>query len=160
YTMRKGTHAAQKLPTNLNEVCHEQFLQLVLTICDDVIMIGQEEKRACTLLAGISAADDLLPWQILMTGKSKCSLSSIHAHSYDEAMSLKFQFAFSKTNTYWSTFEMMCMYVTDILVLFWMEKKEELGVPPDQPCILQLNCWTVHHSVAFHTWLNKTYDWI
>lgn len=193
YTMRKGTRAAQKLPTNLNEVCCEQFLRLALTIRDDVItfpqflvnidqtnivyqpasgytyevigskqvsMIGQEEKRACTLLAGISAAGDLLPWQIIVVGKTKCSLPSACARSYDEAMNLKFQFAFSKTDTYWSTFETMCMYVTDILVPFWMEKKEELGVPPDQPCILQLDCWSVHRSVAFRTWLDTTYDWI
>ncbi|KAG1869712.1 hypothetical protein C8R48DRAFT_580975, partial [Suillus tomentosus] len=41
YTMRKGTRAAQKLLTNLNEVCREQFLQLVLTIHDDVITFPQ-----------------------------------------------------------------------------------------------------------------------
>jgi hypothetical protein len=193
YTMRKGTHAAQKLPANLHDVCREQFLRLALTIRDDVItspeflvnidqtnivyqpasgytyevigskqvdVVGQEEKRACTLLTGISAAGDLLPLQIVLVGKSKRSLPSVHAPAYDEALQMKFQFVFSKTDTYWSTFETMCMYVTDILVPFWMQKKEELGAPPDQPCILQLDCWVVHRSVAFRTWLDTMYNWI
>jgi hypothetical protein len=41
-----------------------------------------------------------------------------------------------------------------------MEKKQQRGVPLDQPCILQLNCWVVHRSIAFRTWLDANYDWI
>ncbi|KAG1722970.1 hypothetical protein EDD22DRAFT_790241 [Suillus occidentalis] len=41
-----------------------------------------------------------------------------------------------------------------------MEKKWQRGVPLDQPCILQLDCWVVHHSIVFCTWLNANYDWI
>ncbi|KIK96282.1 hypothetical protein PAXRUDRAFT_138820, partial [Paxillus rubicundulus Ve08.2h10] len=33
-----------------------------------VAIIGQEEKHACTLLVGISAARDLLPWQVVYDG--------------------------------------------------------------------------------------------
>ncbi|KAH7903349.1 hypothetical protein BJ138DRAFT_1020789, partial [Hygrophoropsis aurantiaca] len=37
WTMRRGTRAAQKLPKNCDELCHEQFLRLALTMHDGVI---------------------------------------------------------------------------------------------------------------------------
>lgn len=125
-----------------------------------VAIVGQEEKRAFTLLVGISAAGDLLPFHIVHDGKSKRSLPSPNAPCYNEALELKFQFVFSNTDTYWATFETMCTYVTGILVPFWIEKKQQRGVPLNQPCILQLDCWSVHRSVAFRTWLDVNYEWI
>ncbi|KIK91472.1 hypothetical protein PAXRUDRAFT_149437, partial [Paxillus rubicundulus Ve08.2h10] len=184
YTLWKATHATQKLPTNVEDVCLEQFLRLALTVCDDVItsgtfhvnidqtniiyqpvnnytyeklssrqvaVAGQEEKCACTLVCGASNDGDLLPFQIILQGKSNRSLLSPKAMGFDDATKLKFQF---------STFETMCSYVTAMLVPFWTEKKHHLNVPLDQPCILQLDVWVVHHSVTFHTWLDKNFDWI
>ncbi|KIJ10096.1 hypothetical protein PAXINDRAFT_86586, partial [Paxillus involutus ATCC 200175] len=43
---------------------------------------------------------------------------------------------------------------------FGMKKKQKLGVPLNQPCILQLDCWVIHCSIAFHTWLDVNYEWI
>ncbi|KAF8835885.1 hypothetical protein BDN67DRAFT_992295 [Paxillus ammoniavirescens] len=147
------TCAAQKLPPNLDEddvITHAEFLvnidqtNIVYQLANahtyevvgakQVTIIGQEDKCACTLLVRISAAGDLLPWQ--------------------------FQFDPSHTATCWSTYNTMCMYVTDILVPFWNEKKQKLGVPLDQPCILQLDCWVIHRSIAFCTWLDVNYEWI
>ncbi|KAG1860554.1 hypothetical protein C8R48DRAFT_544650, partial [Suillus tomentosus] len=125
-----------------------------------VSIVGREEKRACTLLTGISAGGDLLPFHVVYDGKTKRSLPSSKAPSYNEALGMNFQFVWSNTDTYWSTFETMCTYVDGILVPFWMEKKRQRGVPLDQPCILQLDCWVVHRSIAFRTWLDANYDWI
>ncbi|KAG1898802.1 uncharacterized protein F5891DRAFT_903164, partial [Suillus fuscotomentosus] len=44
--------------------------------------------------------------------------------------------------------------INGILVPFWMAKKQQQGVPLDQPCILQLDCWVIHRSIAFRTWLD------
>ncbi|KAF8833634.1 hypothetical protein BDN67DRAFT_916562 [Paxillus ammoniavirescens] len=193
WRMRKSTRAAQKLPTNVDEVCQEQFFRLALTICDNVIhspvfyvninqtnvvfqpitsstyeeirlkqvaVVGQEEKRAFTLVVGISAAGDLLPFQAIYQGKSKCSLPSPSAPSYNEAMRLNFKLEFSNTDTYWSTYDLMCSYVTDILVPYWMKAKLDVGALTDQECVLQLDVWTVHRAVAFRTWLDVTWPWI
>ncbi|KAF8837349.1 hypothetical protein BDN67DRAFT_909386, partial [Paxillus ammoniavirescens] len=65
-----------------------------------VAIVGQEEKCACTLLTGISGTGDLLPWQNIYNGKSKCSLPSPNALCYNEAVQLKFQFVFSNMSTY------------------------------------------------------------
>ncbi|KIK99616.1 hypothetical protein PAXRUDRAFT_114326, partial [Paxillus rubicundulus Ve08.2h10] len=32
--------------------------------------------------------------------------------------------------------------------------------PNSQECILQLDVWSVHQFVQFHTWLDKHYPWI
>ncbi|KIK73788.1 hypothetical protein PAXRUDRAFT_59581, partial [Paxillus rubicundulus Ve08.2h10] len=37
WRMCQSTHTAQKLPTNVNEVCLEQFFRLALTIQNNVI---------------------------------------------------------------------------------------------------------------------------
>ncbi|KAG2039926.1 hypothetical protein BDR03DRAFT_932973 [Suillus americanus] len=164
WSFRCATHAAQKLPKNADECCLEQFLQLALTIHDcaifhpsfypantstyevkgskQVAVLGQDEKRAFTTLVGISAAGDALPFQIIYCGKTKCSLPATTSAQHKEARQLGFKFCFSNTNTYWSTFDLMCSYVLDTLVLYWTCQKELVGAPPDKECLLQLDVWS------------------
>ncbi|KIK95919.1 hypothetical protein PAXRUDRAFT_125271, partial [Paxillus rubicundulus Ve08.2h10] len=125
-----------------------------------VAVVGQEEKCACTLVCGVLNGGKLLPFQIILQGKSKCSLPLLKSPGYEEAEKLGFKFVVSNMDMYWSTFKMMCRYVFDILVPFWNEKKKCVDAPADQPCILQLDVWVVHCSVAFQTWLDKNYSWI
>ncbi|KAH7917361.1 hypothetical protein BV22DRAFT_976149, partial [Leucogyrophana mollusca] len=125
-----------------------------------VAVIGQEEKCAFTLVVGISSIGDLLPFQVIYGGKSLRSLPKRTSSQFAEATKLGFKVEFSNTDTYWSTFELMCRYVTDILVPYWTRQKILHGASPDQECILQLNVWVVHRSVAFRTWLDTTYTWI
>lgn len=125
-----------------------------------VAVLGQDEKQAFTTLVGISAAGDALPFQIIYCGKTKCSLPATTSAQHKEAQQLGFEFCFSNTDTYWSTFDLMCSYVSDILVPYWTRQKELVGAPPDQECLLQLDVWSVHKSIAFWTWLNDTYPWI
>ncbi|KAG2343785.1 hypothetical protein BDR05DRAFT_883749, partial [Suillus weaverae] len=190
YTIHQGTRAAQKLPPNVDNqflplsltirddvIPYPEFLVNIDQTnviyqpakgctyehigLKQVAIVGQEEKKcAFTLLVGISAAGDLLAFHIVHDGKSKHSLPSPNAPCYNEALELKFQFVFSNIDTYCATFETMCTYVTGILVPFWIEKKQQQGVPLNQPCILQLNCWSVHCSLAFRTWLDINYEWI
>ncbi|KIK78336.1 hypothetical protein PAXRUDRAFT_164261, partial [Paxillus rubicundulus Ve08.2h10] len=64
-----------------------------------VAMAGQEEKHACTLVCGVSNNGDLLPFQIILQGKSNCSLPSPKTTGFDKATKLKFQFVLSKIDT-------------------------------------------------------------
>ncbi|KAH7903348.1 hypothetical protein BJ138DRAFT_1194697, partial [Hygrophoropsis aurantiaca] len=125
-----------------------------------VAIVGQEEKRAFTLVVGISAADDLLPFQAIYQGKSKCSTPSCNSPCYDEAVDLGFRLEYSNTDTYWSTFDLMCSYINNIAVPYWEVKKQQFAAPHDQECILQLDVWVVHRSVAFRTWLSTNWPWI
>ncbi|TDL14855.1 hypothetical protein BD410DRAFT_845671 [Rickenella mellea] len=108
-----------------------------------VAVVGEEEKCAFTLVAAVSGAGDLLPFQAIYKGKTKRSVPSDIAPRRDEAEQLGFRLSFSNTDTYWSTFELMQEWVCDILVPYWMRKKEELFVNPSQECLLQIDVWSV-----------------
>ncbi|KAG1837853.1 hypothetical protein DFJ58DRAFT_862112 [Suillus subalutaceus] len=125
-----------------------------------VAVIGQEEKRAFTMVVGISASGDALPFQVIYCGKTARSLPSKSTPQFKDAQDLGFQLCFSNTDTYWSTFQLMCDYVRNILVPYWTRQKELIGAPDDQECILQLDVWSVHKSVQFRTWLDQQYPWI
>ena len=125
-----------------------------------VAVVGKDEKRAFTLLVGISDFGDVLPFQAIFQGATQRSCPSRDSAFYEEAMNLGFKFEFSNTDTYWSTFDLMCKYVREILVPYFMEQKKRAATHDNQECILQLDVWTVHRSVAFRTWLDQNYPWI
>ncbi|KIJ10719.1 hypothetical protein PAXINDRAFT_28855, partial [Paxillus involutus ATCC 200175] len=125
-----------------------------------VAVIGQEEKRAFTVVVGISASGCTLPFQIIYCGKTARSLPAKKTSQFREAQELGFKLHFSNTDTYWSTFELMCDYVCNILVPYWAKEKEQVSAPDDQECILQLDVWSVHKSIQIRTWLDKEYPWI
>ncbi|KZP02799.1 hypothetical protein FIBSPDRAFT_769955 [Athelia psychrophila] len=193
WVLRRTTRAAQKLPTNVDEILMQNALRLAHTCRDGVIfdaafdvnidqtqitlqpgttstyeergskqvaVLGAEEKRAFTLVVGLSASGDLLPYQAIYRGKTIKSLPSPSSPGYAECIALGFQFEFSSTDTYWSTFATMCTYVNNILVPYWNTQKERVGASPDQECILRLDVWSVHRSVQFRTWLDQTHPWI
>jgi hypothetical protein len=125
-----------------------------------VSVIGQEEKRAFTVVNGILARGHALPLQLIYEGKTSRSLPSKSTPQYKEAMELKFKISYSSMHTYWSTFPLMCEYVNNILVPYWEEQKVLLDALADQECVLHLDVWSVHRSIQFHTWLDMTYPWI
>jgi hypothetical protein len=81
-----------------------------------VAIIGQEEKQVFTMLVGISASGDALPFQVIYCGKTACSLPSKTTPQFKDAQDLGFKLCFSSTDTYWSTFPLVCNYVRNILV--------------------------------------------
>jgi hypothetical protein len=45
-------------------------------------------------------------------------------------------------------------------VPYFEEQKEKLGLPPDQCSIWLIDCWSVHHSEEFLSWMWKTHSTI
>ncbi|KAF9222183.1 hypothetical protein BS17DRAFT_709145 [Gyrodon lividus] len=43
----------------------------------------------------------------------------------------------------------------EVCVPYWTKEKITAGASLDQECILQLDVWVVHCSIAFHTWLDS-----
>ncbi|KAG2364286.1 hypothetical protein BDR07DRAFT_1280054 [Suillus spraguei] len=66
-----------------------------------VAVLRQEEKRAFTIVNGISAKGHVLPLQLIYKGKSSCSLPSKSTPQYEKAMQQKFKISYSNTHTYW-----------------------------------------------------------
>ncbi|KAF7798423.1 hypothetical protein EIP86_009644 [Pleurotus ostreatoroseus] len=120
-----------------------------------VSVLGHEEKRAFTLLVGVSACGEVLPFQAIWKGKTAASLPSSTARMRAEADQLGFRFESSKTDTYWSTFETMCSYIDHILTPYLDRKKRELGLSHDHMAILQLDVWSIHRSEQFSTWIQE-----
>jgi hypothetical protein len=122
-----------------------------------VSVVGTEDKRSITTMTGCTQAGDALPLQVIYQGYSERSLPSEGVPGYDEAMQLGFRFVYSKTKTYWSTQATMRDYIDNILVPYFQKKKEELGLPPEQKSMFTMDCWSVHKSSEFRTWLRENH---
>ena len=102
----------------------------------------------------------MLPFQAIYSGKSPASLPTSTAPGYSKATGdLKFRFEYSKSDNHWSTMETMKSYVTNILVPYFESHRANLKLP-NQICIWQIDCWSVHRSLEFRSWMATTYPWI
>ena len=125
-----------------------------------VEVVGKDERRSFTLVVGISMSGEVLPFQVVYTGKTPASLPTSSAPNYIRATEeLKFRFESSGNDTYWSTVKTMQSYVTNILVPYFESHCQRLGLP-NQLCIWQIDAWSVHRSLEFRTWMWKHYPWI
>jgi hypothetical protein len=125
-----------------------------------VEVVGLDEKRGFTLLVGISLNGEVLPFQVIYRGKSPASLPSPSAPGYKKAtQKLKFCFEYSGTDNHWSTIRTMKSYVSDILAPYFESHQQQLQVS-NQICIWQIDCWSVHRSLEFRSWMTATYPWI
>ena len=125
-----------------------------------VEVIGKDEKHAFTLMVGISMSGEVLPFQAIYAGTTGRSLPTHNAPNYTKATEkLKFLFESSGNDTYWSTMKTMQSYVTNILVPYFESHRKQLNLP-NQLCIWQIDCWSVHQSLEFRSWMQKHYPWI
>jgi DDE superfamily endonuclease len=123
-------------------------------------VVGEDEKRAFTLVPSISASGRLLAMQAIYLGKSEASCPRKGAPHYDEAMNLGFKIKFSNTNNYWSTLQTMKDLVNEIIEPYFEETKKVLGLPLNQCTIWKIDCWSVHKSKEFMTWMEETHPTI
>jgi hypothetical protein len=125
-----------------------------------VEVIGKDERRAFTLMVGISMSGEVLPFQAIYAGKTSGSLPTKSAPDYKKAVEeLKFRFESSGNDTYWSTMTTMQSYVTNILAPYFESHRNQLNLP-NQLCIWQIDCWSVHRSLEFRSWMSRHYPWI
>jgi hypothetical protein len=97
--------AALRVNTDQTRLVYHQGAQETWTKsgAKQVSTVGQEEKRAFTLVPSISASGVLLPMQAIFMGKTNASCPSPKTPSYAEAMREGFVMLPSKSSTYWST---------------------------------------------------------
>lgn len=126
---------------------------------DQVKVIGKGEKRAWTAVVGVSASGAVLPPQIICKGGSERVLPSKSSPGWDEASRLGFVFSFNPKN-YWSSFPLMKVYVRDIVVPYFVERRRTLGYPDDQECCALIDCWTVHRGREFLDMMWDEWPWL
>lgn len=163
-TFRDGSirHAAFQVNVDQTQLVYEIGGRKTFDVCGakQVSVVGLEEKRAITVVVAISGAGDLLPFQVIYTGKSNLSLPVPSTTGYTEAMKLGFKLCPSMTANYWSTLELMQEWVTTILVPYFKKKIVEHGITSSQECVLQLDCWSVHRSDDSLKWMKTNFPWI
>jgi hypothetical protein len=124
-------------------------------------MVGMDEKRAFTLVVGVSANGTLLPFQAVYVGKTNTSLpSAADSPNYADAIKAGFKFEASGTGTYWSNQSTMRSYINDIIAPYFDQKKAENGLPASQCSLLQLDVWSVHRSEEFRGWMRTNHPTI
>ncbi|TFY77878.1 hypothetical protein EWM64_g6135 [Hericium alpestre] len=115
-----------------------------------VAVVGAEEKRAFTLMVGVTASGYVLPFQAIYKGKTILSLpvkAKSDRNSWTRAHELDFCFEPSGTETYWSTITTMKSYVDNILAPYFTRARADHGDPLDQTAIWRIDAWSVHrHS--------------
>ncbi|VDC03285.1 unnamed protein product [Peniophora sp. CBMAI 1063] len=124
-----------------------------------VSAIGVEEKRAWTAVVGVASSGSVLPFQVVMKGKTDRSLPSEDAPSRSEARDLGFQFNVNEKN-YWSSLPLMERYFETIVVPYFTEQKTRLGYSDNQECVVLLDCWSVHRSKDFRDLVRTRWPWI
>lgn len=67
---------------------------------------------------------------------------------------------FSYTHNHWSDKESMKEYFHNVLSPYFNRKRKELQLRSDHPCIVILDCWSVHKSEAFLTFVERSFPWL
>ncbi|KAF7371625.1 DDE superfamily endonuclease [Mycena venus] len=125
-----------------------------------VATVGQEEKRAFTLVPSISRSGDKLPFQAIFSGKTDASLPRLGSRGYREAEGLGFKLEPSINGSYWSTHKTMLKLVDDIIAPYFERRKAELGLPATQCSIWAIDLWSVQRSEAFRTEMKRRHPTI
>ena len=133
---------------------------------NQVTIIGKEDKRAFTIMAGILMSGEVLPFQIMYTGKTPALLPEINnpksefKAANDEAKEFGFRFEpTGVSGNHWSNIATMKSYVSNILSVYFNKKRTLLN-RKSQVCLWTIDCWSVHRSQEFRNWMQENYPWI
>ena len=133
---------------------------------NQVTIVGKEDKRAFTIMAGISMSGEALPFQIMYAGMTTASLPNTNdpksefKAANDEAKRLRFRFEFTRiAGNHWSNINTMKSYVSNVLSVYFNEQRALLK-RKDQVCLWTIDCWSVHRSQEFRDWMWNNYPWI
>ncbi|KAE9383321.1 hypothetical protein BT96DRAFT_961067 [Gymnopus androsaceus JB14] len=175
WSFHATTCAAQKLPENVHEILTEAALREAYCIhtydipaalrinTDQTQTIYQQgtnatwnQKGDCQLLPwepSISASGELLPFQAIYQGATPASCPNHESPFYNEAQRLGFR------DKYWSTMAIMKSLVNEIIAPYFAHKKDELEIEDldNQFSIWKIDCWSVHKSKEFLSWMETTH---
>lgn len=124
-----------------------------------VPMIGLDEKRQITIVVAGCLSGELLPLQLIFTGQDVKKAQQKAVPTLDPITNTAVQQAnwhLTQTHNHWSTQDSMRDYVRYIIHP-WIEKKRAEHGCPNSHAILLFDCWSVHKSDEFLTWLSTTF---
>jgi len=172
WSVRRPTRAGHKLPDDADLLCKKALFRIAYCIKEEEIpgsgmtwtksgtkqvsVVGDDEKRAVTIVVSIANGGKLLPFQIIFKGATDRSCPHPSAKNYNDCKKAGMRFEPSHTDTYWSTLETMQLLVKNIIAPYFNEQKAKLGLPASQKCISRLHWpfpafgrWFSTHPQAF-----------
>ncbi|KAJ3765026.1 hypothetical protein FB446DRAFT_655811, partial [Lentinula raphanica] len=154
-----GVPAELRVNTDQTQCVYQQGSKTTWTRsgASQVATVGSEEKRAFTIVPSISASGEVLPWQAIFHGSTEASCPKKGCRGWNDLNSKGFCLVPSKTSTYWSNLQTMKDLVEDIIAPHFARKREELGLEKDQQAIWRIDCWSVHKSEDFLTWMKRAH---
>ena len=122
----------------------------------DIRVVGMEDKRQ--VMCCVSSASDgtLLPFQVIFTGKTDRCLPKFE----NKRDCLNHGFHFNMTENHWSNLKTCKEFVKCILIPYFEDIVGKMSLPKSQKMIWLIDCWCVHKSEAFLSWMKKEYPWI
>ena len=99
------------------------------------------EKAAITAVLATSANNDILPPQLIFTGRTdRC-----HPEGFESFP----DWHITHSETHWSSVQTMKDYVEKVLEPWINRKRHELGRPANHPAMIVLDLWAHHRSDEF-----------
>lgn len=120
----------------------------------EVSITGRDDKRAITVVPSVAASGHLLPFQLVFEGKTRAVIPQSPA-----AILVTHQgWVLSKTHNHWSNLATTKEWINDILRPYHLRICKELGLHAGkQKCVLLLDCWSVHKSAEFRSWMSNNH---
>ena len=115
----------------------------------DVPVVGAEDKRQITVCVAASLRGDLLPLQCIFQGKTPRSLPASTAAAVAARIDI------THSINHWSTQETMQRWITKVLLPYSERMIELHELDADAHILLLLDCWSVHKSAEFRSWLQR-----
>jgi hypothetical protein len=114
-----------------------------------ISVLGVEDKRQITACVGASLRGELLPLQLIFQGTTPRCLPAETPASKAARVHMTF------TDNHWSSLKTMQEYITHILSPHADRMIALHQLPSDAHMVLILDCWSVHRSDAFLSWLKQ-----
>lgn len=112
-----------------------------------VAVVGAEDKRQITACIASSLSGELLPLQLIFTGKTERSLPKRTAASIASLCHLTF------SDNHWSSQKTMKEYISEIIMPYAETCIRKHRLQADAHIILVLDVWAVHKSDEFRLFL-------
>ena len=122
-----------------------------------VPIVGQDEKRQITAVVASTLGGDLLPLQLIFKGHDTNKRQPKAVPTLREVDRKRCAgWHLTQTANHWSSLESMKDYIRMIIVPWVQAKGRELKVT-NPHCVLLLDCWSVHKSAEFRSWISRAY---
>ncbi|KAJ3566905.1 hypothetical protein NP233_g6700 [Leucocoprinus birnbaumii] len=189
YSYRTGTCAAQKTPKDWIAQCEEMFFRVVYYSrmngvppeaivngdqmgivlipvgnhtwapkgARQVDVFGNNKKRQFTLMVMTTCTGEILPFQAIWSGKTERSLPSSQVRKPAEDAGAAI-FSLGGDN-HWSTLPCVQEWIRKIVVPYLDQVRQKKKLERMNGCVI-IDCWRVHRSKEFLTWMRTEFGWI